>query len=80
MGWCDIVEGVQRHEPMNTTNTNLLTLREAVQRLRISPRSYYRLVQRKALPAPVKIGSKTLVLEADIVRYVEALVAARDAR
>lgn len=60
------------------TEPKLLTLREAVSMLRICTRSYYRLVQRKVLPRPIKVGSKTLVPESDVRAYIDGLIERRD--
>ena len=63
---------------MNTAEPKLLTLGEAVTRLRICKRSYQRLVQRKIVPRPLKIGRKTLVLESDLRAYIDSLIERRD--
>ncbi|MBI5771662.1 MAG: helix-turn-helix domain-containing protein [Verrucomicrobia bacterium] len=63
---------------MSNTQTKLLDLNEAAARLHVCKRMFYRLVQQKHLPPPLKVGRKSLVLESDIEGYLAALIRARN--
>lgn len=57
----------------------LLSVIAAACRLGIARRTLEREVQRKRIPPPLKIGSKSLYDVADLDRYVAMLKAERDA-
>ena len=63
---------------MTNTHTKLLDLNEASARLHVCKRMFYRLVQMKHLPPPLKLGGKSLVLESDIEDYIARLIAVRN--
>lgn len=62
----------------NGDNNCLLSVHEAARRLGVSRRTLEREVCRKKFPPPMKIGSKSLYLVADVERYVRMLVAERN--
>jgi excisionase family DNA binding protein len=57
----------------------LLSVREAAHRLGVSRRTLEREVCRKKFPPPMKIGSKSVYLVSDVERYVQSLLAQREA-
>lgn len=65
---------------MSASDCQLLTLREAANRLRISLRSLHRLVAARQFPEPLKIGGRSLVPLADVIDYVNRLLAGREGR
>lgn len=51
----------------------LLTIREAAERIRISVREVYRLIAKSELPKPIKVGRASRLFESDIKEYLERL-------
>ena len=66
------------HNNINTMHTTLLDINEASTRLHVCKRMIYRLVQKKDLPPPVKVGGKSLFLETDIEGFIARRVEARN--
>jgi len=59
---------------MNTTQSDdLMSLPRAAARLDISVRGLYRLIARKELPQPVKIGGASKLFASDLNTYMEGL-------
>jgi excisionase family DNA binding protein len=58
----------------------LLTLPEAALRLRVNRRTLERLIAAKEFPAPLKIGSRSLVPLADLNAYFAELLRRRNGR
>lgn len=55
---------------MNTTQSdNLISLSNAAHQLNISVRGLYRLIARKELPNPVKVGGASKLFESDLESY-----------
>lgn len=66
---------------METSDTpQLLTLPEAAARLRQSRRTLERLIAAKEFPAPLKIGSRSLIPLDDLNEYFAKLIAQRNRR
>ncbi len=63
--------------PMSATDCQLLTLPEAAAQLRISVRSFHRLVAARKFPQPLSIGGRSLVPSSDLSTYVARLIQAR---
>lgn len=64
---------------MNTTPTdNLISLPKAAKQLDISVRGLYRLIARKEVADPVKIGGSSKLFESDLVAYTQRLKRERD--
>lgn len=64
----------------DSNHTELLTLPEAASRLRVNRRTLERLIAAKDFPAPLKIGSRSLVPIADLNSYLAQLLQRRDRR
>jgi excisionase family DNA binding protein len=55
---------------MNTASSdNLISLPKAAKQLDISVRGLYRLIARKELPNPVKVGGASKLFESDLSAY-----------
>ncbi len=63
---------------MNTSmHEQLVSLPTAAKRLDISVRSLYRLIARKEIPAPIKVGGSAKLTETDLSDYIERIKAGR---
>jgi excisionase family DNA binding protein len=60
-----------------TTESDLISLRCAAQRLNISLRGLYRLIANRTLPVPVKVGGSSKLFRSDIESYLESLKTSR---
>lgn len=69
-----------RRMPSSNDSPELLTLPEAAARLRRSRRTLERLIAAKEFPAPLKIGSGSLIPLADVEAFIERLMAQRNRR
>lgn len=61
---------------MNTppiSESDLISLRRAAQRLNVSVRGLYRLIAGGTIPRPVKVGGSTKLFQSDIEAYLESL-------
>ncbi|MFT5633954.1 MAG: excisionase family DNA binding protein [Rubritalea sp.] len=53
----------------NYPKEHLLTLDEVAKRLSLSKRAVYRLIAKKSLPRPVKVGGATRLYESDLEQF-----------
>ena len=73
----------QMQATMNNTPTNtneperLVSIRQAASRLGISTRAIYRLMARRELPPPVKVGGASRLYVSDLDTYLDGLKAKR---
>ena len=64
---------------MNTheSTEHLMSLSIAAKRLDISLRSLYRLIARREIPPPVKVGRSSKLCQSDLDNYLQTLKAKR---
>jgi len=62
----------------DTVQNYLISLPKAARRLDVSVRGLYRLMARKELPPPVKVGGASKLYESDITGYLDRLQSARN--
>jgi len=81
---CRKSEGLGTFIPMMTpiaTDSNdpdqLVSVSDAASRLDISLRSLYRIIARRELPAPVKVGRLSKLCESDLNSYIQHLKSQR---
>jgi len=60
--------------------TNLLSMDEAAERLRVSRRHLEREIEEKRFPLPLKIGKSSLISPSDVAAYIRFLKKERDAK
>ena len=53
----------------NITSDDLISLPKAAKKLDVSVRGIYRLMARKELPSPVKVGGSSKLFESDLEGY-----------
>lgn len=71
-----VTAGTSPAVPANTHK--LLSTKEAREVLRVSPATFYRMVEAGVLPGPIKIGRRSFWTTADIDRYLADRIAARE--
>ncbi len=62
---------------MSNNEERLVGLNEAAARLGVCKRTVQRLISSGELPWPVKLGSRSLLLESDIQDYLQKLIKTR---
>ena len=59
------------------TTTQLITIKDVAERLKIAPNTVYRLCNRNGFPAKIKVGGAVRFDESDIEEWIECQKAGR---
>lgn len=69
---------LDHRENLEPINDRLISFADVLKLIGISRSSVYRLIQKGALPKPVKIGALTFFSERELQAWITAKLAARD--